>query len=55
MNSIRAISKKVEAIKGFKFEIGAGLSNNFHVANSWNINPNVKNPNAPIGYYTITA
>eukprot|EP01015_Nassula_variabilis_P008340 TRINITY_DN1660_c0_g1_i5.p1 TRINITY_DN1660_c0_g1~~TRINITY_DN1660_c0_g1_i5.p1 ORF type:complete len:219 (-),score=56.87 TRINITY_DN1660_c0_g1_i5:113-769(-) len=54
MNSIRAISKKTEAVKGFKFEIGAGASNNFHVAASWNINPVRKNPQAPMGSFTFT-
>lgn len=35
LNSVRAITKKVEHIKGFKFEISGGLSNNFHLAHSW--------------------
>ena len=37
MNNIRAITKKVEHIKGFKFDISGALSNNFHVQHTWNI------------------
>ncbi len=35
LNNIKAITKKVEHIKGFKFEISGALSNNFHMAHSW--------------------
>ncbi len=54
MNSVRAISKKVEAVKGFKFEVGAGVSNNFHLAGSWQIKTDKKNPNVPTGVFTLT-
>lgn len=37
LNNIRAITKKVEHIKGFKFEISGALSNNFHLTHSWTI------------------
>jgi mitochondrial import receptor subunit TOM40 len=46
LNNVRAITKKVEHIKGFRFEVGGyifkinffrGLSNNFHLSNQWNI------------------
>ena len=37
LNNIKAITKKVEHIKGFKFEISGGLSNNFHLSHTWNI------------------
>lgn len=37
LNNIRAITKKVEHIKGFKFDISGALSNNFHVSHTWNI------------------
>lgn len=35
MNNIKAITKKYEHIKGFKFEIVMAGSPNFHVSNSW--------------------
>lgn len=35
LNNVRAITKKVEHIKGFKFEFAGALSNNFHLTNSW--------------------
>lgn len=37
LNNIRAITKKVEHIKGFKFEVSGALSNNFHLTHSWSI------------------
>ena len=37
LNNIKAITKKVEHIKGFKFDISGGLSNNFHLSHTWNI------------------
>lgn len=37
LNNIRAITKKVEHIKGFKFDLSAPMSNNFHVQHTWNI------------------
>jgi mitochondrial import receptor subunit TOM40 len=55
MNSIRAITKKVEAIKGFRFEVAAAASNNFHLSHSWNINNFSPNPKGPLGSYTLAA
>ncbi|EGR29837.1 hypothetical protein IMG5_147660 [Ichthyophthirius multifiliis] len=37
LNNVRAITKKVEHIKGFKFEYASALSQNFHFALIWNI------------------
>lgn len=37
LNNIRAITKKTEHIKGFRFEISGAPSNNFHLSHSWNI------------------
>ena len=41
MNNIKSISKKVEHIKGFKFEIAPALSTNFHLSSSWVSPPSV--------------
>lgn len=37
MNNIKSITKKVEHIKGFKFDIVMAGSPNFHIINSWSI------------------
>jgi len=37
LNNVRAVTKKVEHIKGFKFEISGALSNNFHLSHIWSI------------------
>lgn len=37
LNNVRAITKKVEHIKGFKFEVSGALSHNFHLGHSWTI------------------
>jgi mitochondrial import receptor subunit TOM40 len=37
MNSVKAITKKTEHIKGFKFELSGVLSNNFLMGHSWYI------------------
>ena len=37
LNNVRAITKKLEHIKGFKFEVSGGLSNNLHLTHSWMI------------------
>lgn len=37
LNNVRAVTKKVEHIKGFKFDIAGALSNNFHLTHSWNM------------------
>lgn len=37
MNNIRSITKKVEHIKGFKFEFVFAGSPHFHIVNSWTI------------------
>ncbi|CAD8084740.1 unnamed protein product [Paramecium primaurelia] len=63
LNNVRAVTKKVEHIKGFKFEVAGGLSNNFHLAHSWMIPPSNKgkapNPNPmkqpPVPSYTLAA
>ncbi|CAD8170352.1 unnamed protein product [Paramecium pentaurelia] len=63
LNNVRAVTKKVEHIKGFKFEVAGGLSNNFHLAHSWMIPPSSKgkapNPNPmkqpPVPSYTLAA
>ncbi|CAD8131760.1 unnamed protein product [Paramecium pentaurelia] len=63
LNTVRAVTKKVEHIKGFKFEVAGGLSNNFHLAHSWMIPPSSKgkapNPNPmkqpPVPSYTLAA
>jgi mitochondrial import receptor subunit TOM40 len=39
MNNVKSITKKIEHIKGFKFEIAPALSNNFHLSSSWVIPP----------------
>lgn len=44
LNNVRAITKKVEHIKGFKFEMAGGLSNNFHITTGWTI-PNTQGAN----------
>lgn len=35
LNSIRGLTKKVDHIKGFKFDLGGSLSNNLHVTGTW--------------------
>jgi len=37
MNNIKSITKKVEHIKGFRFELSGALSHNFHISHTWNI------------------
>lgn len=37
MNNIKSITKKVEHIKGFKFDIVMAGSPNFHIINSKNL------------------
>lgn len=47
MNSIRSLTKKVDHITGFKFDLGGSLSNNLHLTGSWTLpNPSLpkKNP-----------
>ena len=36
-NNIHAVTKKLEHIKGFRFEISGAVSNNFHISHSWSI------------------
>lgn len=37
LNNIKAVTKKVEHINGFKFEFSLGLSPTFNVMNTWHI------------------
>lgn len=43
MNSVKSISKKYEHIKGFKFEVGMAMSNNFHLTSTWQVRPPIQN------------
>ena len=60
LNNVRAITKKVEHIKGFKFELSAALSNQFHMTHSWTLpNSGEKKPNPmkppEVAHYTFGA
>lgn len=49
LNGVKAITKKFDQIKGFKFEIGAAPSQNFHMLHVWNILPPSKSRMGPAG------
>lgn len=36
-NNVKAVTKKYEIIKGFRFELSGAVSNNFHVSHIWSI------------------
>lgn len=47
MNGVRAITKKVDVVKGFRFEVSGAPSNNFHMGHAWSIpnySPQKPNP-----------
>lgn len=56
LNNVKAITKKVEHIKGFKFDISGALSNNFHLQHTWNIPNPGGQPQKKIldGYYILS-
>lgn len=53
MNSIKAITRNLELIKGFRFEVGFAPSQRFYTAHSWNImnTQTTSRKGRPSGYY----
>jgi len=49
LNPIKSITKKIEHIKGFRFEVGGSPSPKFHMVHSWNIQPSGGHPAGPQG------
>ena len=43
LNGVRGLTRKVDFCKGFKFDLGGGLSNNLHLTGSWGL----PNPSLP--------
>lgn len=50
MNPVKLITKKVENIKGFRFEVTGPATHKFMMSHTWNVNPQKANPqNAMMG------
>jgi len=50
MNSVKSLTRKVDHLNGFRFEIGGGLSNNLHLTGTLNMpNPILSKKESPFG------
>jgi mitochondrial import receptor subunit TOM40 len=50
MNSVRSLTRKVDHLNGFRFELGGSLSNNLHLTGTINMpNPTLPKKASPFG------